>query len=150
MAARQERSKAVLEKFEVWLAANRARISAKSPLGESLKFIAKYCDSHPVLSMMISAALTAKVGSFQFWCSAGSPLGCLISRLCKGRSLRIAIVRDSSGEPQVTADRWYYTTSCCIQHRFQLSAGCHLCKVCIRSRCINQKMFRCRKRTGHW
>jgi transposase len=43
-AARQERSKPVIEAFEVWLTSNRARVSAKSPLGEALKYIAKYWD----------------------------------------------------------------------------------------------------------
>ena len=42
--ARQERSKPVINEFELWLAVNRARISAKSPLGEALKYIAKYWD----------------------------------------------------------------------------------------------------------
>ena len=41
-AARRERSKPVIEAFEVWLMANRARVSAKSPIGEALKYIAKY------------------------------------------------------------------------------------------------------------
>ncbi|WP_299154287.1 IS66 family transposase [uncultured Tateyamaria sp.] len=43
-AARQERSKPVIEAFEVWLMANRARVSAKSPIGEAQKYIAKYWD----------------------------------------------------------------------------------------------------------
>ena len=43
-AARQERSKPIIEAFEVWLTANRARVSAKSPIGEALKYIAKYRD----------------------------------------------------------------------------------------------------------
>lgn len=42
--ARQERSKPVINEFELWLAANRARVSTKSPLGEALKYIAKYWD----------------------------------------------------------------------------------------------------------
>lgn len=41
-ATRQERSKPIIEAFEVWLTANRARVSAKSPIGEALKYIAKY------------------------------------------------------------------------------------------------------------
>lgn len=41
-AARQERSKPIIDAFEIWLATNRARVSAKSPLGEALKYIAKY------------------------------------------------------------------------------------------------------------
>ena len=43
-AARQDRSKLIIEAFEVWLTANRARVSAKSPIGEALKYIAKYWD----------------------------------------------------------------------------------------------------------
>lgn len=43
-AARQEWSKPTLDKFETWLTAHRARVSAKSPLGEALKYIAKYWD----------------------------------------------------------------------------------------------------------
>ena len=43
-AARQERSKPIVDAFEVWLATNRARVSAKSPIGEALKYIAKYWD----------------------------------------------------------------------------------------------------------
>jgi hypothetical protein len=42
--ARQERSKLVINAFELWLAQNRARVSAKSPTGEALKYIAKYWD----------------------------------------------------------------------------------------------------------
>ncbi len=42
--ARRERSKPIIEAFEVWLTLNRARVSAKSPLGEALKYIAKYWD----------------------------------------------------------------------------------------------------------
>ncbi|MCX8955355.1 IS66 family transposase, partial [Ruegeria sp. NA] len=41
---RQERSKPIITTFEAWLIANRARVSAKSPLGEALKYIAKYWD----------------------------------------------------------------------------------------------------------
>lgn len=41
-AARQERSKPIVDAFELWLAQNRARVSAKSPTGEALKYIAKY------------------------------------------------------------------------------------------------------------
>ncbi|MFK7875918.1 MAG: IS66 family transposase [Paracoccaceae bacterium] len=43
-AARQERSKPVVDAFELWLAQNRACVSAKSPTGEALKYIAKYWD----------------------------------------------------------------------------------------------------------
>ena len=43
-AARQDRSKPIIETFETWLAQSRARISAKSPTGEALKYIAKYWD----------------------------------------------------------------------------------------------------------
>ena len=44
LAARQERSAPRIAAFEIWLTANRARVSAKSPLGEALKYIAKYWD----------------------------------------------------------------------------------------------------------
>lgn len=40
--ARQERSKPIINTFEIWLAQSRARVSAKSPTGEALKYIAKY------------------------------------------------------------------------------------------------------------
>ena len=43
-AARQERSKPIIDAFEIWLAQSRARVSAKSPTGEALKYIAKYWD----------------------------------------------------------------------------------------------------------
>ena len=43
-AARQERSKPIIDTLELWLAQNRARVSAKSPTGEALKYIAKYWD----------------------------------------------------------------------------------------------------------
>ena len=43
-AARQGRSKPIIDAFELWLTQNRARISAKSPTGEALKYIAKYWD----------------------------------------------------------------------------------------------------------
>ena len=32
----------MIAQFEVWLTANRARLSAKFPLGEALKYFAKY------------------------------------------------------------------------------------------------------------
>lgn len=44
LAARQERSKPIIDDFESWLTTHRARVSAKSPLGEALKYIAKYWD----------------------------------------------------------------------------------------------------------
>ncbi|MBK0328761.1 IS66 family transposase [Rhodobacteraceae bacterium F11138] len=44
LAARQERSKPIIDDFETWLTTHRARVSAKSPLGEALKYIAKYWD----------------------------------------------------------------------------------------------------------
>jgi len=44
LAARQTRSKPILDDFETWLTTHRARVSAKSPLGEALKYIAKYWD----------------------------------------------------------------------------------------------------------
>jgi len=42
LAARIERTKPKLEAFESWLAQSRTRVSAKSPTGEALKYIAKY------------------------------------------------------------------------------------------------------------
>lgn len=42
--ARHEHSKPVIDAFEIWLVQNRARVSAKSPTGEALKYIAKYWD----------------------------------------------------------------------------------------------------------
>jgi len=42
LAARQERSSPRITEFENWLTEHRARVSAKSPLGEALKYIAKY------------------------------------------------------------------------------------------------------------
>ena len=41
-AARQEHAKSIIDDFERWLAQSRARVSAKSPTGEALKYIAKY------------------------------------------------------------------------------------------------------------
>ncbi|MCT4682637.1 MAG: IS66 family transposase, partial [Roseicyclus sp.] len=43
-AARRDRSKPIIDAFKLWLAQNRARVSAKSPTGEALKYIAKYWD----------------------------------------------------------------------------------------------------------
>ncbi len=43
-AARQEHSKPIIDNFELWLTQNHARVSAKSPTGEALKYIAKYWD----------------------------------------------------------------------------------------------------------
>lgn len=43
-AARHDRSKPVIDTFEIWLVQNRARVSAKSPTGEALRYIAKYWD----------------------------------------------------------------------------------------------------------
>lgn len=42
LAIRQEQSKPIVDRFETWLTENRARFSAKSPLGEALKYISKY------------------------------------------------------------------------------------------------------------
>ena len=42
IAARQERSKPIIKQMEIWLMDSRARVSAKSPIGEALKYIAKY------------------------------------------------------------------------------------------------------------
>jgi transposase len=44
LAARQERSAPKIAAFETWLAEHRARVSAKSPLGEALKYIARFWD----------------------------------------------------------------------------------------------------------
>lgn len=41
-AIRQDRSASKIADFETWLTRHRARVSAKSPLGEALKYIAKY------------------------------------------------------------------------------------------------------------
>lgn len=43
-AVRQEHSKPIVEAFGIWLAQSRAHVSAKSPTGEALKYIAKYWD----------------------------------------------------------------------------------------------------------
>ena len=42
LAIRQNQSAPKIADFEAWLTLNRARVSAKSPLGEALKYIAKY------------------------------------------------------------------------------------------------------------
>lgn len=42
LAARQNQSVPLIAAFETWLTVNRARASAKAPLGEALKYIAKY------------------------------------------------------------------------------------------------------------
>ncbi|KIN70356.1 putative transposase [Sulfitobacter donghicola DSW-25 = KCTC 12864 = JCM 14565] len=42
LAARQDQSAPLIAVFEAWLTANRARVSSKAPLGEALKYIAKY------------------------------------------------------------------------------------------------------------
>ena len=42
LAVRQHRSAPKIADFETWLTHHRARVSAKSPLGEALKYIAKY------------------------------------------------------------------------------------------------------------
>ena len=42
--ARLDRSKPLIDAFELWLAQNRARVSAKAPTGEALKYIAQYWD----------------------------------------------------------------------------------------------------------
>ncbi|MEP7454120.1 IS66 family transposase [Phyllobacterium sp. SB3] len=44
LTARQERSKPLIVEMKAWLAHHRARVSAKAPLGEALKYIAKYWD----------------------------------------------------------------------------------------------------------
>lgn len=42
LALRQERSAPILARISDWLLHHRARVSAKSPLGEALAYIAKY------------------------------------------------------------------------------------------------------------
>ena len=42
LAVRVERTKPKLETFESWLSHNRTKVSAKSPTGQALKYIAKY------------------------------------------------------------------------------------------------------------
>ncbi len=42
LAVRQQQSAPKIADFEVWLTHHRARVSAKSPLGEALKYVAKY------------------------------------------------------------------------------------------------------------
>lgn len=42
LAGRQERSAPLVTDMETWLVHHRARVAAKSPLGEALKYIAKY------------------------------------------------------------------------------------------------------------
>jgi len=44
LAARQKHSAPRIEAFEQWLRVHRAKVSGKSPLGEALKYIAKYWD----------------------------------------------------------------------------------------------------------
>jgi hypothetical protein len=44
LGARQDRSAPLIVAFEAWLTTNRARLSAKAPLGEAFKYIAKYWD----------------------------------------------------------------------------------------------------------
>ncbi len=43
-AARQERSKPIIDQMEIWLRETRSRVSAKSPIGEALSYIAKHWD----------------------------------------------------------------------------------------------------------
>ena len=43
-AARQKRSRPIIDAFELWLSQSRDRVSSKSPTGEALKYIAKYWD----------------------------------------------------------------------------------------------------------
>ncbi len=42
LAERQERSAPLVADIEIWLTLHRARVAAKSPLGEALSYIAKY------------------------------------------------------------------------------------------------------------
>jgi transposase len=41
-AARQKRTAPLIEAFELWLTGQRARVSGKSPLGEALRYIARF------------------------------------------------------------------------------------------------------------
>ena len=43
-AARQERSAPIIADLEAWLTHHRARVATKSPLGQALKYIARYWD----------------------------------------------------------------------------------------------------------
>ena len=42
LAARRERTAPLITDMETWLTHHRSRVAAKSPLGEALKYIAKY------------------------------------------------------------------------------------------------------------
>jgi len=42
LAARKHHAQPIMDTFENWLNTNRARVSSKAPLGEALKYIAKY------------------------------------------------------------------------------------------------------------
>lgn len=42
LAARQEHTAPIVAELEAWLTHHRARVAAKSPLGEALKYISKY------------------------------------------------------------------------------------------------------------
>lgn len=44
LAVRQAQSKPLIIDMQTWLAHHRARVSAKAPLGEALKYVAKYWD----------------------------------------------------------------------------------------------------------
>lgn len=44
LAARRERPVPVVSDLEAWVTHHRARVAGKSPLGEALKYIAKYWD----------------------------------------------------------------------------------------------------------
>lgn len=44
LAARQTRSAPRIKAFEQWLRVHRAKVSGRTPLGEALKYIAKYWD----------------------------------------------------------------------------------------------------------
>ncbi len=44
LAARRERTAPLITDMEPWLTYHRARVAAKSPLGEALKYIARYWD----------------------------------------------------------------------------------------------------------
>ncbi|GAW36771.1 transposase IS66 family protein [Roseovarius sp. A-2] len=78
-AAKQDRSKPIIDAFELWLAQHRARVSTKSLTGEALKYIAKYwnglclflddgrieLDNNPVERTIRPIALNRKMRSSQ-------------------------------------------------------------------------------------
>lgn len=71
--ARQERAKPIIDTLEIWLARSRARVSAKSPTGEALKYIAKYesgrkgAADRKELARLFSDASKRKFSLVLFW-----------------------------------------------------------------------------------